>query len=413
MPWAETCALEEKHRFVVMYERAEVSFAELCRQFGVSRKTGYQVLARYRAGGLAGLQDRSHAPHRCPRAMSAGVREALLEVRRQQPTWGPKKVKGWLERELPEMDWPAASSIGELFARYGLSHRRRRREHAPARTAPFASCVVANDVWCADLKGWFRTGDGSLCEPFTLQDATSRYLLRVQAVARRDWRCVWPLFAAAFRAFGLPKVVRHDNGAPFATTGLGGLSPLSVRLIKAGVIVERIDPASPQQNGRLERLHRTLKEDTASPPAASLAGQARRFRQFERIYNEERPHEALGMRVPAQVYEASPRLWSGRLVSPDYAPGVDVRRVRSNGEIKWGGELVYLAQLLAGEPVGLEEVADGLWQVRYGPTLLGMLDAKGRLRRPRAARAASSPRALRTSGAEPERTEKCVTHPAG
>jgi len=345
--------------------------------------------------------------------MSAEVREMVVAVRRRRPTWGPKKVKAWLEREFGEMTWPAASTIGELLDREGLTRGRRRRVHAPPRTAPFAACTAANDVWCADLKGWFRTGDGERCEPLTLQDAASRYLLRVQGVARRDVERVWPLFDAAFRVFGLPLAVRHDNGSPFASCGIGGLSPLAVLLIKAGVRPERIDPGRPQQNGRLERLHRTLKEDTASPPAASLAAQARRFRAFERIYNEERPHEALDLAVPADVYTASPRRWSGRLRSPEYDCGIEVRRVRATGQIKWSGELVYVSQTLAGEPLGLEEIADGLWRMTYGPVLLGSIDAGGRLRRPGAARAASSLGALRPSGAAPPRLGESVTHPAG
>jgi transposase InsO family protein len=413
MAWAETCSMKEKARFCMAYESGEESMSELCRQFGISRKTGYQVLARWRLEGPSGLAERSHAPHRCPHAVGQAERDAILALRRDQPTWGPKKLKRRLELDHPQISWPAASTMGDLLAHTGLSKRRQRRRHVPPCTAPLAHCLHPNDTWSVDFKGWFRTGDGSRCDALTMQDQASRYVIRVVAVAGMDGAHVWAVFDAAFREFGLPATIRSDNGPPFASTGAGGLSALAVRLVKAGVVPERIAPASPQQNGRLERLHLTLKQDTASPPAASLNAQARRFARFCRVYNEERPHEALGMAVPASVYVPSPRAWSGRLRSPEYASGVAVRRVRTNGEIKWRGELVWLSSALVGEPVGLEEDEDGVWRVRFGPVQLGSLAADGRLRRPRAARAASSVGALRTSGAAPERMENSVTHHAG
>ena len=413
MAWAETCLMTEKARFCMAYEAGEASMSELCRRFGVSRKSGYAVLARWQQAGAAGLAERSHAAHCCPHALSAEVREAIVELRHRHATWGPKKLQARLEQTRPDEVWPATSTIGDLLGREGLAVLRKRRRHAAARTAPLAAACCANDTWSVDFKGWFRTGDGRRCDPLTLQDQASRYLIRVVAVDGMDTDHVWPVLAAAFREHGLPKVIRSDNGPPFASTGAGGLSALSVRLIKAGVLPERIDPASPQQNGRLERLHLTLAQETARPPAASLAAQGRRFRAFVQVYNEERPHEALGMAVPASLYAASPRRWSGGLHSPEYGGGVVVKRVRTNGEIKWRGGLVYISAALAGEPVGIEEGEDGLWQVRYGPVLLGSIAASGPLRRPRAARAASSPRALRPSGAPPERIENCVTHHAG
>jgi putative transposase len=376
--------MTEKARFCIAYDRGEVSMSELCRQYGISRKTGYQVLARWRQEGVAGLAERSHAPHVCPHAVSEAVRRELLSVRHRHPTWGPKKIKARLEQTHPERAWPAASTIGDLLDREGLTVPRKRRRHAAPRTAPLGHCREANDTWSMDFKGWFRTGDGQRCDPLTLQDQASRYLIRVVAVDRTDTAHVWPVLDAAFREFGLPERLRSDNGPPFASTGAGGLSSLSVRLVKAGVLPERIAPASPQQNGRLERLHLTLKQETASPPAGSLAAQGRRFRSFVRVYNEERPHEALGMAAPASRYVASRRRWSGRLRSPEYRSDVAVRRVRSNGEIKWRNGLVYVSAALVGEPVGVEEGEDGAWSLRYGPLLLGSIDATGRLRLPRA-----------------------------
>lgn len=411
MPFTGTCAVDERVRFCVLYESGEHSMSELCRRFGISRTTGYEVIGRWRAGGAEALADRSHAPHRCPHALDAERREAMLDVRRRHPTWGGKKVKAWLEARRPEVTWPAASTMGDAFARAGLVAARRRRRHAGAGTAPFAACRAANDVWSIDFKGWFRTGDGCRCEPLTIQDQASRYLIRAVPLARTSGERVWAVLEAAFREFGLPKAIRSDNGAPFASSGAGGLSALAVRLIKAGVLPQRIDPASPQQNGRLERLHRTLKAETASPPAASLRAQAERLRVFRRVYNEERPHEALGLVTPASVYATSPRCWSGRLSGPEYAADTEVRRVRTSGEIKWAGATVYISTALVGELISLEQSESGVWRVHYGPVLLGEIARTGRLRRARAVAAAGRRcrDALRSHGAHMQG----VNHHAG
>ena len=278
MAWKETCAVDERMRFVLAVEAGEESMAALCRRFGVSRRIGYKWLGRYRAAGVAGLVDRSRAPLCHPQAVPTAIAERCLAVRRAHPTWGPVKVRAWLERQQPEVGWPVASTIGALFDREGLTVKRRRRRRVPPASAPFAACGAANDVWCIDFKGWFLTGDGRRCEPLTLSDAHSRYLLRCQAVGRTDTAHVWPILDAALREYGLPRVLRSDNGPPFASTGAGGLSRLAVLVVKAGVRPERIEPGRPQQNGRHERLHLTLLQDTASPPAPSLRQQLERLR---------------------------------------------------------------------------------------------------------------------------------------
>ena len=377
MGWMETCAVDERMRFVIAVEREGSTFAVVCREFGVSRRTGYKWLERYREGGVAGLVDRSRAPLHRPHAMSAEIAEFCLAVRREHPTWGPIKVKAWLERRRPRIEWPAASTIGALFDRQGLTVQRRLRRRSPPSSAPFAACGAANHVWCMDFKGWFLTGDGTHCEPLTLSDAHSRYLLRCQALPRTDTDHVWPVLDAAFREFGLPLRLRSDNGSPFASRGAGGLSQLSVKVIKAGVLPERIAPGKPQQNGRLERLHLTLLQDTASPPARSLREQLDRLQMFRRIYNQERPHAALGNDVPADHYAASPRCFDGVLREPSYGPDHAVRRVRHNGEIKWQGNTIYINAALIGEPIGLLEEVDGGWAVSYGPVLLGVIDHRG------------------------------------
>jgi putative transposase len=384
MGWTETCAVDERMRFVMAIEERDEAFAAVCRRFGVSRKTGYKWLERYDEAGVAGLVDRSRAPLNHPQAMTSEIAARCVAVRRAHPTWGPVKVRAWLVRHVARTQWPAVSSIGELFDREGLTVKRRLRRRSPPSSAPFARCGAANDVWCMDFKGWFVTGDGTPCEPLTLSDAHSRYLLRCQALAHTDTEHVWPVLEAAFREFGLPLRLRSDNGPPFASCGAGGLSQLAVKVIKAGVVPERIAPGKPQQNGRLERLHLTLLQDTAKPPAHSLRAQLARLRRFQRLYNEERPHAALGNDTPAEHYSVSPRPFDGILREPDYGGDHTVRRVRSNGEIKWQGHTVYISAALVGEPVGLLEEPDGDWAVSYGPVALGIIAHGGdRLRKPK------------------------------
>jgi putative transposase len=383
MGWEETCAVEERMRFVVAVQKREDSIAALCRRFGVSRRIGYKWLARFEAEGAAGLFDRSRVPLHHPQAIADSIAERCLEVRRVHPTWDPLKVRAYLKRRAPATDWPAASTIGELFDREGLTVKRKLRRRSPPSSAPFAHCEAANDVWCIDFKGWFLTGDGKRCEPLTITDAHSRYLLRCQALPRTDTEHVWPVLDAAFREFGLPRYMRSDNGSPFASSGAGGLSRLSVKLIKAGVTPERIAPGKPQQNGRHERMHLTLLQEVADPPANSLREQLKRLRNFQRLYNEERPHQALDNATPADHYQASSRRFDGILREPDYDDDLEVRRVRHNGEIKLDGNMIYISEALVGEPVALVETEDG-WVVSYGPVVLGTIAYRGdRLRKPK------------------------------
>lgn len=372
MAWNETCPMRERMKFIAAYEQGEQTMAALCRAFGISRESGYKWLARWRGEGLDGLKERSRAPHRHPNRTPPALAERVVAARLAHPHWGPKKLRVCLARDAPDERWPAASTIGDILAAAGLVVPRRSRPRLAARTQPFADCLAANDLWTIDWKGWVRTGDGQRCEPLTLCDACSRYLLRCLALGRSDGAQAWAVLEGAFREYGLPKVLRSDNGPPFASRGVGRLSHLSVQLIKAGVMPEWIDPGRPQQNGRHERLHLTLQQETMQPPAASRRAQNHRFAAFRHCYNEERPHEALGQVTPASCYQPSPRSYSGRLRAPEYGDDQEVRRVRSNGQIKWRGKLVFVGEALVGEPVGLAQRADG-WQVSYGPILLGLL----------------------------------------
>ena len=246
--------MDERMNFIVDWQREELSTAALCRQYGVSRKTGYKWIERFEAFGPEGLQDRSSAAHQHPNEVAAEIAEAVIGVRAAHPSWGPKKIKAWLSMKQPQTAWPAQSTIAELLDRRGLVRHRRKRPHVPPQGSPLSAALCANDVWGIDFKGWFRTGDGARCEPLSLSDLASRYVLRLQALAGIDGEQVWPILETAFFEFGLPEVIRSDNGPPFASTAAGGLSRLSVRLIKAGVMPERIKPGRPQQNGRHERM---------------------------------------------------------------------------------------------------------------------------------------------------------------
>jgi transposase InsO family protein len=377
--------VDERLKFVAEVRRGEFTLSELCRAYGVSRKTGYKWVARYETAGPAGLLELSRAPHHRPDAVADDVVQLVLAVRKRWPTWGPRKILAKLEEQQLGIRLPAASTVALILGKHGFVHRRRRRYCAPPGGGPFARCDAPNDVWCADFKGRLILGNKHVCHPFTLSDANSRYLLRCEALSRTTSDHVQPLFESAFREFGLPLVIRTDNGPPFSTVTAGGLSRIAVWLVKLGVRPERIEPGKPTQNGRHERIHRTLREEAANPPAANMAAQQRAFDEFRRVYNNERPHEALGQKPPFTRYETSPRPFPARLKSPEYGPNAEIRSVHYRGYIKWRGGEVYLSETLQGEPVALEEVEGG-WSVKYGPLLLGRIDAKNRFRRLKRAR---------------------------
>jgi transposase InsO family protein len=367
--------MEERMRFMVALLAEEESMAELCEQFGISRKTGYKLYRRYQQQGAEGLKDRSRAPQVTPWAISQAQAEAIVAVRREHPSWGPKKLRAKLGQRAPQQRWPARSTIGELLRREGLSQARKRRRRAlPSNPGGLRAAVAPNEVWCIDFKGWFRTGDGARCDPLTVTDAFSRYLLCSQVVSAPDTESCRSELERVFREYGLPWVLRSDNGAPFASLGVGGLSRLSVWWVKLGILPERIEPGKPQQNGRHERMHGTLKPETAHPPAANLKAQQRRFDHFRAEFNHERPHEALGQTPPAQHYTRSPRSYPQRLEDPAYPTGYQLRRVRSNGEIKWRNELVLIGKALTNEIIGLRENDDGNAEVYFGPVALGVID---------------------------------------
>jgi putative transposase len=380
MPWRENCAMDERMRFIVEHGSNQWTMTELCERYEISRKTGYKWLERYRLEGPAGLAERSRAPASHGRATPEHLAEAIIGLRRERPTWGPRKIISKLLGRQPEAAWPRPSTAGEILKRAGLVSGRRLRRRGPPRLGELTAPQRANHVWGVDHKGWMRLGDGSRVEPLTMTDGFSRYLIRVSATGGTTQDEARPLFEQAFLDYGLPEVIRSDNGPPFASTGATGLTALSAWWIKLGIKHERIDPGHPQQNGRHERFHLTLLE-AMRPAEPDRAAQERRFAAFARDYNEERPHEALGQHTPASLYRASPRKMPERLPEPVYGAEAAVRKVRSNGEIKWQGDLIHISSALVGEAVAVEETAAGQWLVRFYHAPLGMIDAnKNKLR---------------------------------
>ena len=379
MPWIETSVTRERKQFLDEWAAdarvGRVNFAALCRAFGISRPTGYKWLARYlnAQGRIESLADHSRRPLSSPEAIPDAIVDVLIRARKARPWWGPVTLRKWLlTRGHDESVLPAPSTIGSILKRHGMVRpRQRRRRTPPTMAKPSLEADCPNVVWCIDYKGQFRTADGQLCYPLTLIDGYSRYLLRCEGLPSTDERGARQVLESAFREFGLPARIRSDNGSPFASTGIGGLTRMSVWWIKLGIVVERIEPGKPQQNGRLERFHRTLKHETAKPPRASMRAQQRAFDIFRRRYNEERPHRALGMVVPEELHVPSTRLFIAAPPDPIYPPDWERRQVNRTGYIAWNRGPLFLGQVLAGEVVGLKPIDHNRVELYFGHVLLG------------------------------------------
>ena len=376
MPWSETSPMDQKRLFIQDYVRGSFSMSELCTRYGISRKTGYKWVRRFEADGRSGLSDRSRRPHGSPWATPEDQVEAILALRRKHPFWGAKKLLHVLERRHPEVVWPARSTVCDLLKRHGLVEHRRRRRYPGHKGRPQTPMRAPNEIWCADFKGEFKTGDGRYCHPLTVTDGYSRFLLGCQGRLSTAHEGVKPVFRRLFVEYGLPAVIRTDNGVPFATSALCRLSRLSVWWIRLGIYPELIEPGHPEQNGRHERMHRTLKQHTARPPAKGGRAQQRRFDRFRQEYNYERPHEGLGQETPGSLYERSDRPMPKRLAPIEYPAHFEVRLVSRNGGIRWNARWVNVSHVLGGEYVGLEETDDGLWDVYFGPLRLGKMDER-------------------------------------
>jgi putative transposase len=374
MPWKETCAMDQKVKMIADYLTEDYTVTQLSEMYEVSRKTIYKWIGRYRSEGPPGLEQRTKAPRTHPNATPAEVAREIVAVKLRYERWGPKKVLAWLEASCPAKAWPAASTISGILKREGLVKPRRRRRRTPPYHEPFSQCDRPNAVWSADFKGQFRTGNGKLCYALTIYDNYSRYILCCRGLSHPTLAETRPWFERAFQEYGLPETIRTDNGAPFASVGLGGLSELSVWFIKLGIRPERIEPGHPERNGRHERMHRSLKEATARPPKGNGKEQQQAFDGFVHEHNCERPHEALGQKTPSSLYRPSMRPYPAKVPKVEYHGDVIVRQVRHSGEIKWNGELVYLSQALAGEPVALKRREEHLWEIRFSFHPLGVLN---------------------------------------
>jgi len=373
MAWGEVKVMNQRLAFIEECQAKELKFAEICRRYEISRKTGYKWLNRYQDDSINGLADRSRAPKTQAGATDDSLIKSILDLKHLHSTWGPKKILGELKRYSPFLDWPSATTIGNILDRHGLVIRRKYRKRFPKIDTKLVDAENSNDVWCMDFKGWSTTKEGVKFDPFTLTDKKSRFLLRCLKLHENNTEHVWAVLELAFREYGLPLYLRSDNGPPFASNTAGRLSRLSVKLIKAGVIPQWIEPGNPQQNGQHERMHRTMKEEGIIPNRLTLEEQEMKLREFRDYYNFRRPHEALGQQYPGDVFQSSPRLWSGKLNPIEYTKDYKVGKVRSGGCMCWKGSDVFISRSLEGEYVGIKENDENHLEVYFGPIILGNL----------------------------------------
>lgn len=372
MPWSETTKMRERMRFVLDAEGDLFTMTELCELYGISRMTGHKWLKRFRQEGVRALEDRSRAPLHCPHRTGAEVVEALVQGRREHPRWGARKLIPWLARRQPGLRLPASSTAGDILKRLGLIQDRRRRRHLPHPGRPTTEGSYPNQLWSADFKGQFKTRDSLYCYPLTVADSFSRYVLGCRSQLSTATIPTKKNFELVFRTYGLPEAIRTDNGNPFScATAISRLSRLSVWWIRLGIRPELIQPSHPEQNGRHERMHRTLKAETTRPPAANARTQQRLFDSFREEFNNQRPHEGLENKTPASAYRPSPRPYPERLPPLEYPGHFEVRRVSRNGGIRWKKGWVNISTSILEQNVGLEEVDDGVWSLYFGSLLLG------------------------------------------
>jgi len=372
MPWKECHIMDERLRFVARLLDGE-KMAVLCEEFGISRKTGYKIYDRYKDCGVQGLTDRSRRPYRQANQLPAAVEQWIVRLKKEYPTWGAPKIRERLRDRCRDVRCPAISTVHAVLDRHGLVTRRRRRRHRPEGT-PLSQPVQPNDLWCADYKGEFMLADRRYCYPLTVTDFASRYLLTCEALTTTAELYAFTVFERTFKEFGLPRAIRTDNGVPFSSpNALYGLSKLSVWWLRLGVQIERITPGHPQQNGRHERMHLTLKQDTTKPAAANLLQQQGRFDAFITLYNRQRPHQALDMQVPAARYTPSSRPYHG-LQDLDYPFHDWTATVTNCGRICYKGRKINLSHVFAGQNVGVRQVSERIWLVTFMEYDLGYFD---------------------------------------
>lgn len=369
MAWGKVNLKEQKELFIQSYFENKFTLSDLCRQFDISRPTAYKWVERFKLNGPEGLKEHSKEPFHSPNKIPSWKEEEILKIKYSWPNWGPNKVLGHLLNKRTDVDWPSKTSIENIFKKHGLVKKRKLRKRFAAAENPLVECNSSNDIWCFDFKGWWITNDKQKCEPFTLMDAYSRYLICCQNMFIKDSVHVWAIMERLFKEHGLPLRVRSDNGPPFATFGAGRLSKLSIKLIKSGVMPEWIEPGEPQQNGRHERMHLTLKNE-AVDLSVDLKTQIKKLNEFTEYYNHERPHEALNHKCPGDIYQQSSRYWDGKLRSPEYSNDYQIRKVKSCGKMSWKMGEVYVGRAFEGEPIGIK-LEEGNLKAYYGHIFLG------------------------------------------
>jgi transposase InsO family protein len=376
MPWKEIYVMDEKIQMISRWLTGEYSITELSRIHDVSRKTLYKWIERYQQDRENGLKELSRRPATFANATSADIVSEILNLKQTKMEWGARKLLGWLEDHRPEKKWPVSSTVQDILKRHDLIKARRKRHHTPPYSDPFLEAIQPNEVWSADYKGQFRLGCGDYCYPFTLTDNYSRYLLSCRGLEHPAYKPTMDCFEKAFREYGLPNAIRTDNGVPFASTGIRGLSKLSIWFIKLGILPERIEKGHPEQNGRHERMHRTLKAEATKPPQYSMAAQQRVFDWFCDYFDNDRPHEAWGQKTPASKYKKSNRKYPNKLPDIEYPEHYQIRRIHQGGSLKWGNKEMYFSSVLAGEYVGLTEVDNGLWTIYLSFYPVAILDER-------------------------------------
>lgn len=377
MPWREMRPMDQRKEFVREYRRGLYTMTEMAERYDISRKTGYALVHRVDELGMAGLAPQSRRPHHSPTRTPEHIAALLIEAKRKHPAWGPEMLLNWLRpRHRAIREWPAVSTAGAILKREGLVQPRRRRSPRTHPGVVDPITAVPNDLWTADFKGQFRTQNHIYCYPLTIADQHTRFLLACHGLPSVKGAQAWPIFERTFREYGLPRAIRTDNGAPFVTRSICGLSHLNVWWMRLGIQHQRIRPASPQENGAHERMHRTLKREAIRPPKATMRSQQRAFDAFRTEYNEERPHTHHGGKPPGSQYDASPREYPSRLPALEYPGHYTVKRVTTVGTFRFNTKVLFIANALRGYHLGFNEEADGIWSIYFGEILLAKMDER-------------------------------------
>ncbi len=376
MPWKTVKPMDQKIQLLSDWQTSQYSKTDLSHKYKISRPTVNKWLMRYEQEGIDGLKERSRGPQHCPHKTTDEIISMIITYKLENAKRGPKKIIAKLSKEYPELSWPAPSTVGDWLKKYNLVKKRKKRPHVAPYTKPFAQCTKANAVWSADYKGQFHTQDDKLCYPLTISDNYSRYLLKCQGLEGPRYQPTKTVFKAAFKEYGLPDVIKTDNGIPFASISIGGLSHLSIWWILLGIVPERIDKGCPQQNGRHERMHRTLKEEALNPVAETLEKQQLALERFRIAYNTDRPHEALKQQCPSEYYRPSVLPYPKKLAKPQYDSTTTVRQVMRNGHLMFKNQDFFLSKLLGNQPIGLKEAGDGYWAIYFSFQPIGTIDMR-------------------------------------